>query len=510
MSRIWIALQKFFAHYFGYDIFISYRRADGTKYAKALQQELAKQFVVFRDETDLDYGEEFPTLLKQRISRCRVLIVIVTPKALEEDSWVLKEIEMRLDATNKKTFGLFPRKPRIIPIYFDGINPQQIQGNSAAHVALRESNGEQVNETTWAPSDTCENVSRAFGTLQLRKRIVLGAWASIVGLLSALVAILISASAPYYWEQLPAPLAKSQYEEEWLQPIEDIAVSRSNPNHILYLGAVSEYDDKTDSGELVPTLISSIGEHQVKVDGVDISKLDNLEEILKRLTEDNNWATTAEYSEATNSEYWDLPLDWGINRDSAAEQASILSSKLQDEFSSASNPEQLADLLSTLYWGSGDVKVEYSSLSPQGWSLEVFTYHWQEPIQGHGMGNDESTEMAVRFGQNDAWTLVYIDNVIGIWPLGTSADAALVLTSDEGFFWTHDSGNNWEPANFGEKGFENGVRVKPVVVGEGIFAYIDWRSKNNPLFRLKKRGLFEMFLDGAIKILGNSNGQDNL
>lgn len=490
VARLWGALQTLFARLCGFDIFISYRRADGRSYAQILHKELSKQFVVFRDETDIDYGEEFPSLLRRRISRCRMLLVVVTSKALEEDSWVSKEVGMRLESARRKRFGLFPRKGRIVPVYFDGILPESIEASHPSITAIRDSNGERVDQEKWDPRVTRVKISRTFGALRLRRMIALGACTAIVGLLLAAVAALVSTTSPYYWYQIDRPLAGSEYDERWLEPITDVAVSRNDPSHVLYLGEVSIYDEDSESDYLVPHIISTAGDNDITMDDVALSSLSSKDEILARLQDDDEWVTSLEpaLSKATT---WDLPLNVDLQ------------TKLNSDCPLASDLMGLVSVLSSLYSASGFANVDFSSRKADGWVLERFEYHWWEPIQGHYQGNDETVDVAIRFGVRGEWRLVDIEDIVDIWPTDTTGESALLLTSKEGFFWTNDGGVNWEPANFGESGFMDGARVKALVAGREIYAYIDRGHKDNPLFRLKGRSVFERLRVGIRKVLAS-------
>ncbi|MGN0475024.1 MAG: TIR domain-containing protein, partial [Acutalibacteraceae bacterium] len=100
-----------------FDVFISYRRSDGTALAVNVRDGLEKRgFRVFLDERDLEGGEDFDEQLEKNIIAAPNYILIATPdvfKFREKKDWVLKEIEIALDAfdkdkENRKIYPIFP------------------------------------------------------------------------------------------------------------------------------------------------------------------------------------------------------------------------------------------------------------------------------------------------------------------------------------------------------------------------------------------------------------------
>ena len=78
-----------------YDIFISYRREGGDKYARTIQQALEKQYRVFLDFDELKDGV-FDQRIIDAISESPVFLLILSRGALDrcvnEDDWVRQEI----------------------------------------------------------------------------------------------------------------------------------------------------------------------------------------------------------------------------------------------------------------------------------------------------------------------------------------------------------------------------------------------------------------------------------
>jgi hypothetical protein len=77
---------------FGYDFFVSYTWADGSKYAHSLYEKLKAQgFTVFLDEEDYARGDNWTLLGRRALRKTRQLILVATPK-VHESGPVLKEL----------------------------------------------------------------------------------------------------------------------------------------------------------------------------------------------------------------------------------------------------------------------------------------------------------------------------------------------------------------------------------------------------------------------------------
>jgi len=77
----------------GYDWFVSYARADGTRYAQALQQALtASGFRCFVDTAQVVAGDELQPTLRRSIRRSSKLVLVATPGAVASH-WVELEVE---------------------------------------------------------------------------------------------------------------------------------------------------------------------------------------------------------------------------------------------------------------------------------------------------------------------------------------------------------------------------------------------------------------------------------
>ncbi len=77
---------------FGYDFFVSYTWADGSKYAHSLYEKLRAQgFTVFFDEEDYAMGDNWTLLGRRALKKTRQLILVATPR-VHESGPVLKEL----------------------------------------------------------------------------------------------------------------------------------------------------------------------------------------------------------------------------------------------------------------------------------------------------------------------------------------------------------------------------------------------------------------------------------
>ena len=100
-NRLWPLL-------FGYDFFLSYRRADAAAFAQSLAEALqARGFVCFLDREETVGGTVLTPAIERALKRSRALVAILTAGVLDSD-WVKREIERFLHKGN-----------RLIPINVD-------------------------------------------------------------------------------------------------------------------------------------------------------------------------------------------------------------------------------------------------------------------------------------------------------------------------------------------------------------------------------------------------------
>jgi TIR domain len=77
---------------FGYDFFVSYTWADGSKYARSLHEKLKAQgFTAFLDEEDFTRGDNWTLLGRRALKKTQELILVATPKVHESEP-VLREL----------------------------------------------------------------------------------------------------------------------------------------------------------------------------------------------------------------------------------------------------------------------------------------------------------------------------------------------------------------------------------------------------------------------------------
>lgn len=75
----------------GVDAFVSYRHADGKAYAAALQRKLEEAgWRVWRDDGELEVGDELGRALSWALHRARMLVLIASPRSCEE-CWMHRE-----------------------------------------------------------------------------------------------------------------------------------------------------------------------------------------------------------------------------------------------------------------------------------------------------------------------------------------------------------------------------------------------------------------------------------
>jgi hypothetical protein len=108
------ALSERWNRLWGHDLFISYSRRDSLDYARQLDRTLTKAgFHCFRDEERVWAGDHLPSKLRSAVRGSRVLLVLLSPKALES-RWVQEEVTAYLG---------IPGSRQVIPVFFDRSHP---------------------------------------------------------------------------------------------------------------------------------------------------------------------------------------------------------------------------------------------------------------------------------------------------------------------------------------------------------------------------------------------------
>src|SRR2546423_13306688 len=167
---------------FGYDFFVSYTWADGSKYAHSLYEKLKAQgFTVFLDEEEYARGDNWTLLGRRALRKTRQLILVATPK-VHASGPVLKELTA-FESTGR----------RIIPIEIgDSLNPQKYSESPLLPLIPAEllkinkplQEGAIPNE---APPEVIRELRRGFQHVrqaQIRVRVLLGACVVLLGLLA--------------------------------------------------------------------------------------------------------------------------------------------------------------------------------------------------------------------------------------------------------------------------------------------------------------------------------------
>ena len=131
LKRIWVFL-------FGYDIFLSYRRAEAGSYVEALVKALEERgLVCFIDREETVGGVALAPALTTALRRSRMLVAVLTP-SVPISEWIVKEIEAFLDKTN-----------RLLPISVGGL----LSSEAASEPLLR-----RLRELSWV-DETLEAVA---------------------------------------------------------------------------------------------------------------------------------------------------------------------------------------------------------------------------------------------------------------------------------------------------------------------------------------------------------------
>ena len=214
---------------FGYDFFVSYTWADGSKYAHSLYEKLKAQgFTVFLDEEDYARGDNWTLLGRRALRKTRQLILIATPK-VHQSAPVLKEVTA-FQSTGR----------RIVPIEIgDSLDRQKYSRSPLLPLIPAEllridqplqQDGTIPNE---APPEVVRELRKGFQHVrqaQIRVRVLLGACLVLLGLLSIAV-----------WQGIRAELQRKKAEEQTRVTRETLA--RSD---------FQQGSEKLDQGE-VPT-----------------------------------------------------------------------------------------------------------------------------------------------------------------------------------------------------------------------------------------------------------------
>ncbi|KAM7476912.1 hypothetical protein LguiB_024155 [Lonicera macranthoides] len=117
------ALTKYFTSLHRYEVFLSFRGSDTRKaFTDHLYTALVRASIqTFRDECDLEKGENIKSELYKAIEESRIAIIVFS-KEYASSEWCLDELVRILE--RKKTTGL-----KVLPVFYD-VQPSQIRNHS--------------------------------------------------------------------------------------------------------------------------------------------------------------------------------------------------------------------------------------------------------------------------------------------------------------------------------------------------------------------------------------------
>jgi len=105
-------------------IFISYRRREALKEARAVFEKLSREFgagQVFIDLEGLDYGVDFVESLDRQLQHCEVMLVLIGPGWLDSpDSHGGRRLDDPNDFVRIELRTALQRNIRVVPVLFDG------------------------------------------------------------------------------------------------------------------------------------------------------------------------------------------------------------------------------------------------------------------------------------------------------------------------------------------------------------------------------------------------------
>ena len=104
-------------------IFISYRRDDAAGYARAVYDELARQFGadrVFIDVDDIDAGQAFDEVIQRAVGESKVLLVLIGKRWQGEREGLPPRISEPGDLVRQEVAAALARGMRVIPLLLDG------------------------------------------------------------------------------------------------------------------------------------------------------------------------------------------------------------------------------------------------------------------------------------------------------------------------------------------------------------------------------------------------------
>ena len=158
LKKIAEQIKALYTRVFGYDIFISYSRKNGSELAVQLEELLGRKgFSVFRDEHSLQPGDPFAAPLFKHCSKAQLVVALLSEEAVDSD-WVNQEIETRLAYRRSRN-----KQPGLIPIHFKLLNEKPDLPAAISSALQLHGFPQTTNDTTaWDASAIAEQIESQF------------------------------------------------------------------------------------------------------------------------------------------------------------------------------------------------------------------------------------------------------------------------------------------------------------------------------------------------------------
>ncbi|MBR0567177.1 toll/interleukin-1 receptor domain-containing protein [Azoarcus sp. L1K30] len=149
-------------------IFISYRREDSSGYAGRLYDRLAARFGrerVFMDVEGIDPGTDFVDAIDAAVASCTVLIVLIGPKWLGDDTGGARRIDDTHDFVRLETAAALRRKIRVLPVLVNDAEMPPEDALPPDLKALARRQAIEINHKQWEAStgEVLKALERIFG-----------------------------------------------------------------------------------------------------------------------------------------------------------------------------------------------------------------------------------------------------------------------------------------------------------------------------------------------------------
>jgi hypothetical protein len=134
-------------------VFISYRRDDAAGYARALYDELARQFGaerVFMDVDDIGAGQAFGEVIERQLGAAQVMLVLIGRRWLGEREGAPARIHDEADFVRREVATGLARGARVIPVLLDGAPLPSAAQLPEALLALPGRNALEIDNSRYA------------------------------------------------------------------------------------------------------------------------------------------------------------------------------------------------------------------------------------------------------------------------------------------------------------------------------------------------------------------------